>query len=204
MKNIKAALFILIAVVTLQACNHSAKTDDNDGDTNNAAPDTSTAVATAPPDTTGPKIHLIIDREDSIFAVTASRENLAEIELGQLAIKNAKGKRFKNFGWLMVKDHGKANNKLMAMAQLKKLPLPSKIDSTEQNKITQLAKKTGGDFNNAYVAMMLDDGKKDVKVFTDASTKTQDPDIKSYAKKTLPVIQKHLDAINAIHDSMSQ
>jgi putative membrane protein len=204
MRNFKAALFILITAAVLQACNHSAKSDDNDDDSNNSAPDTSTAVATAPPDTIGPKIHLVIDQEDSIFAVNAAKENLAEIELGQLAIKNAKGKRFKNFGWLMVKDHGKANTKLMAMAQLKKLPLPTKIDSTEQNKITQLAKKSGGDFNKAYVAMMIDDGKNDVKVFTDASTKTQDPDIKAYAKKTLPVIQKHLDAINAIHDSMSQ
>jgi putative membrane protein len=82
--------------------------------------------------------------------------------------------------------------------------LPTKIDTTEQNKFTQLAKKFGNDFDKAYIAMMMENDKNDLKEFTVASTKIQDPDLKSYAKKTLPVIQKHLDAVNAIHDSMSQ
>jgi len=105
---------------------------------------------------------------------------------------------------MMVKDHGKANNKLMAMATAKKLILPTAPGADEQKMLTELAKKSGNDFDKAYVSMMIDDHKNDVSDFTSASTKIQDPDIKAYAKKTLPVLQKHLDAINAIHDSMSQ
>jgi putative membrane protein len=202
MKNIKTILFLLLTALTFQACNHSGNTDSNDN--NDTATDTAVSAPTAPPDTTGPKIHLVIDQEDSIFAVRSAAINLTEIELGQLAIKNARGKRVKNFGWLMVKDHGKANTKLIAIAQVKKLTLPTKIDTTEQNKFTQLAKKFGNDFDKAYIAMMMENDKNDLKEFTVASTKIQDPDLKSYAKKTLPVIQKHLDAVNAIHDSMSQ
>jgi len=139
-----------------------------------------------------------------LFAAKAAAGNLAEIEMGNLAIKNGKSKRVKNFGLMMIKDHGKANTKLMAMAAAKKLGLPTEPGVDEQKMLADLAKKSGNDFDKAYVNMMIEDHKNDVSDFTSASTKTQDPDIKAYAKKTLPVLQKHLDAINAIHDSMSQ
>ena len=202
MKNIRTILFLLLSAVTLQACHHAANTDSNDN--NDTAADTAVSAPVAPPDTTGPKIHLVIDQADSIFAVRSAAGNLAEIEMGQLAIKNGKSKRVKNFGWLMVKDHGKANNKLTAIAQARKLFLPTKPADDEQKMFSRLATKQGGDFDKAYVGMMIEDHKNDVKEFTEASTKIQDPDIKAYAKKILPVLQKHLDAINAIHDSMSQ
>jgi len=204
MKNFRTVLFTLLVALTTQACNHSAKTGSNDADNDSTAPDTIVSPAEAQPDTTAPKINLVVDQEDSLFAAKAAAGNLAEIEMGNLAIKNGKSKRVKNFGWMMVKDHGKANNKLMAMATAKKLILPTAPGADEQKMLTELAKKSGNDFDKAYVSMMIDDHKNDVSDFTSASTKIQDPDIKAYAKKTLPVLQKHLDAINAIHDSMSQ
>lgn len=204
MKNFRTFLFLLSVALATQACNHSAKTGNNDSDNDSSAPDTIVRAAEASPDTTAPKINLVIDQEDSLFATKAAAGNLAEIEMGNLAIKNGKSKRVKNFGLMMVKDHGKANTKLMAIAAAKKLTLPTEPGADEQKMLAELAKKSGNDFDNAYVGMMIDDHKNDVSDFTTASTKIQDPDIKAYAKKTLPVLQKHLDAINAIHDSMSQ
>ena len=203
MKNFRTFLFLLSVALATQACNHSAKTGNNDSD-NDSTPDTIVRAAEALPDTTAPKINLVIDQEDSLFAAKAAAGNLAEIEMGNLAIKNGKSKRVKNFGLMMVKDHGKANTKLMAMATAKKLTLPTEPGADEQKMLALLAKKSGNDFDKAYVNMMIEDHKNDVSDFTAASTKIQDPDIKAYAKKTLPVLQKHLDAINAIHDSMSQ
>jgi len=203
MKNFRTFLFLLSVALATQACNHSAKTGNNDSD-NDSTPDTIVRAAEASPDTTAPKINLVIDQEDSLFAAKAAAGNLAEIEMGNLAIKNGKSKRVKNFGLMMIKDHGKANTKLMAMAAAKKLGLPTEPGVDEQKMLADLAKKSGNDFDKAYVNMMIEDHKNDVSDFTSASIKTQDPDIKAYAKKTLPVLQKHLDAINAIHDSMSQ
>jgi putative membrane protein len=202
MKLTRTILFILLFAVGLQACRHAANGDS--GDNNDTVTDTAVSATTAPPDTIGPKINLVIDKEDSLFVMNTAADNLAEIELGNLAIKNAKGKRVKNFGWLMVKEHDKANEKLIVLAATKKLTLPTKQGSAEQQLMMRLGKKQGGDFDRAYITIMMDDHKRDVKEFTEASIKTQDPEIKAYAKKMLPVVQKHLDAINAIHDSMSQ
>jgi len=204
MKYFRNILFILLVAAATQACNHSAKTGNNDADNDNSTSDTIVSPTEAAPDTTSPKINLVVDQEDSLFAAKAAAGNLAEIEMGNLAIKNGKSKRVKNFGLMMIKDHGKANTKLMAMAAAKKLGLPTEPGVDEQKMLADLAKKSGNDFDKAYVNMMIEDHKNDVSDFTSASIKTQDPDIKAYAKKTLPVLQKHLDAINAIHDSMSQ
>jgi len=187
MKYIKAVLFSLFIAGTLQACNHAASTDSNDN--NDTATDTAVSAPTAPPDTTGPKMNLVLDKDDSLFVMKAAADNQAEIALGDLAIKNAKGKRVKNFGWLMIKDHGKANEKLIAIATAKKLTLPTKPDSAGQQRMALLAKKWGGDFDKAYISLMMDDHNNEVKDFTQAATKTQDPDIKAYAKKMLPVMQ---------------
>lgn len=203
MKNFRAAIFTLFIAGALLACNHSNKTGNND-DNESTATDTIIKPSDAQPDTTAPRIYLVIDQEDSLFAAKAATGNLAEIEMGNLAIKNGKSKQVKNFGLMMVKDHGKANAKLMAMAAVKKLTLPTQLGTDEQKMMAELAKKSGIEFDKAYISMMINDHKNDVNNYTLSSIKTQDPDIKAYAKKTLPVLQKHLDAINAIHDSMSQ
>lgn len=49
---------------------------------------------------------------------------------------------------------------------------------------------------------MVDDHKKDVDLFKDASESADDADLKNWAAKTLPVLQKHLDAIQKIKDNM--
>jgi putative membrane protein len=145
---------------------------------------------------------LLVDKEDSQFAVDAINKCLSEIALGKLAIQKGKSKKVKNFGTMMVKDHGKANDKLMAIIKAKKIALVITQDPAQQKMIQDLSQKSGGDFDKAYIKAMIDDHQDDVRIFTDKTKRLQDPDLKNFAIKTLPVLQKHLDAINAIHDSM--
>ncbi len=65
-----------------------------------------------------------------------------------------------------------------------------------------LSKKSGTDFDKAYVSMMVDDHKKDVGEFEDASKNLKDADLKAFVDKTLPVLKGHLDKITAISNGM--
>jgi len=194
MKHLRVVLIVLLMAFTVSAChNNSAQTGTSDNyDTASASIDTSA------------KLNLVVDKTDSDFAVEAANGNATEVELGKLAIRNGKDKRVKNFGAMMVKDHGKANAKLMILSKAKKLNLSSTPNAEGQKMIGSLSKKTGVDFDRAYINSMIADHKEDVQKFGDATNRLQDPDLKNYAIKTLPVLQKHLDAINAIHDSMSR
>jgi len=191
-KKFGVAAIILLSVCTFQACHHTTVLTDTSDETSSSAPDTPVMAA------------LVVDKADSDFAVNAANSNNAEIELGKLAIKNGRSKQVKNYGLMMIKDRGKANAKLMILSNLMKLNLPLALDTPAQQKFAILSKKSGDDFDKAYISTMITDHEADVKQFTDATQQLQDPDLQKYATKTLPVIQKHLDAINAIHDSMGQ
>jgi len=141
----------------------------------------------------GPK-----DKDDAEFAVKAANGGMAEVAMGQLAQSNAANPRVKDFGAMMVKDHTDAGDKLKQLAQQKNIVLPSTLADKEQKMVSDLQKKTGKDFDKAYMNLMRDDHKKDIKEFTKAGNACKDSDLKGFANNTLPVLQKHLDSVRAI------
>ena len=142
------------------------------------------------------------DKDDAKFAVAAANGGMAEVELGMLAQEKATNVKVKDFGAMMVKDHTKVNNELMALAKSKGITLPNAIDNDEQKVKNDLSAKSGAEFDKAYVKNMIDDHKGDIKEFEKASKNLKDVDLKAFAVKTLPTLKMHLDAIQKIHDSM--
>jgi putative membrane protein len=191
MKRLGSVIMIALAAWLLQACSNSTKNRSD------AIADTTTTVSVNTPKTAGP-----VEIGDAQFAFEAADGSMAEIELGKLAIQKGENKRVKNFGAMMVKDHTKANDKLIALAKTKNITLPSAPDANEQKVINMLSKKSGKDFDEAYISDMIDNHQKDIKEFQFASKNCSDPDIKAFARKTLPVLKNHLDAINTVYESM--
>jgi len=136
------------------------------------------------------------------FAKDAAEGGMAEVKMGQLAEKNAKDPEVKKFGQMMVTDHTKANDELKALAAKKNYQLPNDIGSN-QSTYDKLSKLTGADFDKEYVEDMVSDHETDVKDFQREAENGTDPDVKAFAAKTLPTLQKHLDAIKAIQAKMN-
>jgi putative membrane protein len=186
---------IALSAWLFQACNSHTKSNNNT--TNDSAVQDNTAVKD-----TSTKMVLTPEKEDVDFAAEAASGGMTEVELGKLAQRKAHNKRVKSFGAMMVMDHSKANGKLAALAASKKITLPNVPNATDQKVIDKLSKLSGKDFDMAYINDMIDDHKNDIKVFEAATKHCKDPDIKAFATKTLPRLKAHLDAINAVHDSM--
>ena len=71
-------------------------------------------------------------------------------------------------------------------------------------KFDKLKGLNGDDFDKEFVSDMLDDHEKDVSTFQKESQNSTDPDVKAFAAKTLPVLQKHLDTVKGIQSKMKQ
>lgn len=192
MKKVILTAAVAASIFALQACNNNnAKNDSKaNADSANVAKDTSTTAT------------LAVNTDDSQFAVEAANGGLAEVELGKLAQTKATDAKVKDFASMMVTDHTKANTELMNLAKLKNITLPSVPGADEQKIMDDLTKKSGKDFDKAYVDAMVDDHKKDVKAFQDAIKTLKDSDLKAFATKTLPVLQMHLDAITKIQKEL--
>ncbi|WP_143306794.1 DUF4142 domain-containing protein [Chitinophaga vietnamensis] len=145
-----------------------------------------------------------VDEKSSGFAVEAANGGMMEVAMGTLAQEKAQNKRVKDFGIMMVNDHSKANDELKELAGHKGITLPASVDPAEQKHIDELSKKTGKDFDKAYIDMMVDDHNKDVKAFEDAAGNLPDMDVKAFASKTLPVLKVHQDSAKAIKEALKK
>jgi len=64
--------------------------------------------------------------------------------------------------------------------------------------VDELTGLSGSAFDDAYIAAMVKGHKKDAKAFKAESTATQDPDIKNFLDKSIPVVKSHLQHIKAM------
>jgi putative membrane protein len=187
MKKISLALLLAVSTLSFQACS-SKKTETTDSVENaDSANEAKEEVGMGATENTNE------------FAVKAANGGMLEVELGRLAQEKAANKEVKEFGAMMVTDHSKANDELKALATLKNITLPTTLGEDEQKHVNDLTKLSGKDFDKKYVSLMVDDHKEDVDLFkkTAEDDKT-DSDVKAFAVKTLPTLQKHLDHITAL------
>ena len=140
--------------------------------------------------------------KDQDFVKEASSGGLMEVELGKYAQQHAMNARVKNFGAMMVRDHTKANEELKSIAATKNMTLPSTMEDKHREMMSDIQKKTGGDFDKAYIKEMVDDHEKDVDKFKKQAEKGVDPDLKTFASKTLPVLLMHQDSAKKINDAI--
>ncbi len=192
--------FLLIASLgVFGACNNanqpkdsvdSAKQINNQNDTNKMYPSSDTANASMS--------NTPVDKDVAEFAVEAANGGMMEIDLGKMAQEKAASERVRNFGSMMVRDHTMLADRLKAIAKSKNIALPATTGNDAQKHMDELSKKSGSDFDKAYMSMMLDDHKKDLKTFQKNADGSKDSDIKGFAAGAVPVIQRHLDSARAI------
>ncbi len=140
--------------------------------------------------------------DQSEFMTKAASGGMMEVELGNLAQQNASSQDVKDFGKMMVTDHTKANTELKTLAQQKNITLPDSMDQSMMDHVNNLRNKKGAEFDKDYMSLMVDDHEEDIDLFKNAAQNEQDPDVKAFASKTVPVLQKHLDRAKIVNDKV--
>ena len=183
MKN----LLILFSAIVIISCNNTPK------DTVKAAEDQNEKKEDAG-----------VAKKDAEFFAEAASGGMMEVELGNAAQTHASSEMVKRFGSMMVRDHSKANEELKSVAASKNITIPSAMGNDQKKMVDDLMEKTGVEFDKKYMSMMVDDHKEDIDKFEDASENAQDPEVKAFALKTLPVLKTHLDSAVVINDEIKK
>jgi putative membrane protein len=196
MKRLTILALVCSTVLAFQACNDRSsdpiKSANETNEVKQDSADHNPASAAATP----------VSESDSKFAVEAASGGMMEVQLGELAQQKAHSQRVKEFGAMMVRDHTKANDELKSLAGMKNITLPPAPGEDHMDHIKKLSKKTGKEFDKDYIKMMVDDHKSDIDAFEKISKDGKDSDLKGFASKTLPTLQKHLDSAKAINDAL--
>ena len=109
-----------------------------------------------------------------------------EVAMGRVAEKNASESEVKNFGARMVKDHGKANEDLKAIAKEENVEWPAETEASKWKS------------DKGYMDAMVKDHEKDLAEFEKEARDGSDPKVKSFADKTAKTVRKHLEMAKEI------
>ena len=141
---------------------------------------------------------------DQAFVTKAAQGNSAEVELGKIVAAKSKNPSVKQFARMMVKDHTTALNELQELAQTKNLNFNDDLTDDAKALQAKLTSDTGKQLDKDYMDGMVEDHQKDVQDFTDQSEKAKDADVKQWAGKTLPTLQKHLEKAQQIDAKLNK
>ncbi len=155
-------------------------------------------------DTTKTTDIMQVSTPDASFVNDATLGGMLEVQMGQLAQRNALNQDVKEFGEMMVKDHQKADAELKSIANGKKLAVPASLGKEYQDRVDSMALKTSAAFDLKYMDIMVAAHKKDVADFEKATTELKDPDLKAFAVKTLPTLKMHLSKAETLDNSLNK
>jgi putative membrane protein len=152
---------------------------------------TSTAASATTTGSTGATVSNL-SAGDKEFVMKAAQGGMAEVQLGQTAQSKASDPNVQSFAKKMVDDHSKANDELKQLATTKGLAVPADLDAEHKKVVDDLSKKSGKDFDKAYMKEMVGDHEKTASLLKKESSKAQDADLKNWASKILPTVEEHL------------
>ncbi len=183
------------------ACNNAG--NDETGGTDTVSNESVTADTSTINPTTA-QSSAPADSATTMFMTKAASGGMMEVQLGQLAQQQAESQRVKDYGAMMVRDHGKANDELKSLASTKNVTLSDSLTAEHKRHVTNLQNKKGTAFDKAYISMMVQDHQKDIKEFEKASNNLADGEVKAFATRTLPVLKTHLDSATSINRGKAQ
>lgn len=209
MKRTSSAWSAVLLLAGLSACGNNSDSDTSTTTTTTdsstmSTGDTSHAGAMPGATTTPTYSSAKLNAADSTFVMKAAAGGMMEVQGGETAQQNAQNDRVKSFGQMMVNDHNKANQQLQSLAAAKGLTLPAAVPEKEQKMLTQMKGQQGAAFDKHYMGMMVEDHQKDVAEFQKQASSASDPDLRSFASQTLPVLQMHLDSAKAINSAIKK
>jgi putative membrane protein len=133
---------------------------------------------------------------DRQFIMNAARDGMKEVHMGQMAAQQGQSDEVKKLGSRIAADHTKANNQLMEIAAKKGVKLDTR------HKMAKMSKRDMENFDQAWLAMMVNDHQKDIAAFQRQGQQGTDPELKKFAKSTLPVLQRHLKMVQDAQQKM--
>jgi putative membrane protein len=123
--------------------------------------------------------------------------DVSEIEAAQLAKQKASSPAVRAYATRLVDEHTEKMQQTLQLAnrrglQPEKPRLAAAVESTHQETMNELRKKSGRDFDRAYLDYQVTMHQQAVKLVEDTADSVQDPRLKQHLMRTRPDLQSHL------------
>ena len=131
--------------------------------------------------------------QDKLFVRQAALGGRAEVELGKIAQKKASTDSVRQFAQHMVDAHSKNGQQLMRAGRGLNPELPRDLDPEHLRIRDELNKKSGKEFDVAYITSQLTDHQRTANLLQWHISFGQNEALRKYSIETLPVVMEHLE-----------
>jgi len=138
---------------------------------------------------------------DTKFMLAATQDSMTDVKLGELAAQKSKNDAVKEYGQMMIKDHGIINTGLKALAMQKGVILSTGLDAKHQALVDKLSALPGSEFDDTYVIDVINAHQQDAGLFRAESEATRDADIKGFIHESNPVVGAHLKQMQGLENN---
>jgi putative membrane protein len=128
------------------------------------------------------------------FITNAASGGLLEVEAGRVVAQQATSPAVRQLAEKLVRDHETANSELKQLAAAKGVQVPAEMSREDRAMVDKLRKMQGRDLDRAYVEQVgRAHHRKDIEEFERTARESNDPDVRAFAQKQLPILRQHYE-----------
>jgi putative membrane protein len=142
-------------------------------------------------------------QSDASFLAMAAQADMTTAHLGQDAADRGATEKVKDLGATLARDHTSDYNTLAELASKTGETIPKSIDARNDREIDAIDRYKGKRFDHAFLLHESEEHEKLVRAFREEAEHGTNPDIKGYATKALPTIERHLHDIRDLLKSQA-
>ncbi|QHI96830.1 DUF4142 domain-containing protein [Xylophilus rhododendri] len=129
---------------------------------------------------------------DKKLATDIANGGVYEVQAAQVAAKRAQKGSVRSYAEMLVNDHKKANAEFEKLAASKSMDLPRELPHEQRGRVQGLERHDAAGFDQDFLQKVgLDDHAKDIELFEKTAETATDPELKAFAKTTLPTLKHH-------------
>ena len=144
-----------------------------------------------------------VSDQDKTFLKGQQETNIAEVELGKVAIERATTETVRELAQKLMADHQKVMELNRALSTKLGLPVPEQPSAEQQATGEKIKAQTGAAFDAAYVAAQVEGHTKSISKAQQEISSGSHPEVKAFATDYAPKAQMHLQHSQAAQAALS-
>lgn len=134
-----------------------------------------------------------VARVDRKFIEDAAASTMMEMQAAQMATTRAVDPAVRRYATQVADQHTASHSELLQIAATLGLEPPTVLPRRMRNELDKLAKRGGAEFDREFVREVgIKEHDRDITRYLKASREVQEPQLRAWIDKTLPVLRQHL------------
>jgi putative membrane protein len=144
-----------------------------------------------------------LDAADLNFLSQAIYGDIAAIDLGRMARRQAADPAVRDIARQLVAEHRDSVHELASLAESRAVDLPDSLNAGRAAVDDRLGDLSGPEFDVQYLQQQIADHEVAVTLYQNEADRGGDPELRDFAHRWLPTLERRADQLRALSDRLA-